>query len=500
MEPIISMTSVSKSFPGVKALQAVDFDLYAGEVHALLGENGAGKSTLVKIISGVYRRDEGGFKYKQEEVDFSAPIEARNAGISIVYQELSLMDNMDIGRNIFLGRESRHRSLGILDKKYIYGQTKHYLQQVKLDVSPYTLVKDLSIAQKQLVEIAKAISLDAEVLIMDEPTSSLSEEEAGNLFEIIEQLKRSGIGIIYISHKMNEISKISDRVTIFRDGQKIETRHTNEITIDEILKKMVGREIAVAEKQRTTGTGERLLQVKGLTGKGRFENISFDLNKGEILGFAGLMGAGRTEVMRTIFGADRLDAGEIVLEGRPLSMKSPRQAIASGIALVPEDRKGQGLFMQLDVMSNITMSSLKGLSRYSVINHKARRKIAGEMIERMKVKTPHMEQKIGLLSGGNQQKCILGRCILIQPKVLIFDEPTRGIDIGAKAEIYKLMSDLAKQGIGIIVVSSELPEIIAVSDRVIIMNEGHITATLAEGDITQDNIIKYMVGGAMQNG
>ncbi|RHW32855.1 sugar ABC transporter ATP-binding protein [Neobacillus notoginsengisoli] len=488
------MKAISKTFPGVKALQDVDFDLLPGEVHALLGENGAGKSTLVKIISGVYQKDHGEFVYKGKSIHFSSPLEAREAGISTVYQELSLMEHMDIGRNIFLGREGQNRILGILDKKRIYKDSMQYLKKVKLNISPYTLVKNLSIAEKQLVEIAKAISFNAEVIIFDEPTSSLSEEEANNLFILIEELKKSGIGIIYISHKMSEIAKISDRITVFRDGKKIATKYTKEITIDEVLKMMVGREISLMEKKIIENTNGELLRVKNLSKKDSFQDISFYLNKGEILGFAGLVGAGRTEVMRAIYGADKLDSGEIMIDNKLVHIKNPHQAIAKGIVLVPEDRKGQGLFLNLGVDKNITISSLKDVSRFKVVNNKKNQDIAKKTVEKMNVKTPTIHQQISLLSGGNQQKCILGRCILLNPKVLIFDEPTRGIDVGAKSEIYKLMFELAEQGIGIIVVSSELPEIMAVSDRVVVMHEGKITGELKEDQINQENIINYMVG------
>lgn len=500
MEPLIKMTKINKEFPGVKALQDVDFELLPGEIHALLGENGAGKSTLIKIISGAYAKNSGKFLYKGKEVDFTEPIQAQNLGISTIYQELSLMSNMDIGRNIFLGRESTSRKTQILDKRQIYTESAKFLRKVGLKVSPRTKIKDLSVAQRQLVEIAKAISFKTEVLIMDEPTSSLSKEETENLFKIIEKLKESGVGIIYISHKMDEIKRIADRVTVFRDGQKIGTLTKEEIDSDVILKMMVGRELKITKKRsRKTNYENILLEVKNLNKTGVVNNINFKLYEGEILGFAGLVGAGRTELARMIFGADSFDNGKIYIKGKAVNIKSPEEAIKQGIGLVPEDRKDQGLMLNMNVEQNITITSLKAMSNGNIIDKKAQRTQAQKTVNTLKVKTPSLLQKIKFLSGGNQQKGILGRWLLTNPKILILDEPTRGIDIGAKTEIYNIMIDLAESGVGIIMISSELPEIINVSDRVIVMHEGDITANLTGDDINQETIMKYALGGKLKS-
>jgi ABC-type sugar transport system ATPase subunit len=490
---LVEVQNISKRFPGVQALKNVSLQIERGTVHALVGENGAGKSTLMKILAGLYRPEEGKIIFNGKEAVFHNASEALERGISTIYQELLLCPNLTVAENIFLGREPTQ---GIFLSNEMIARCQRELDRIGFtDLKPTTKVSSLTVAQKQLVEIAKALTLDSSLIIMDEPTSSLTPGEVKHLFQTIRQLKAQDKAIIFISHRIEEVFEIADHVTILRDGELVTSRPIGEVTYDDVVRMMVNRELAVSLSQRyTSNTGEVLLEGRHLTRRGAFQDISFTLHSQEVLGFAGLVGAGRTELMRAIFGIDQLDSGQVFIGGREAKIGSPQQAIRLGLGMATEDRKDDGLFSVLSVRENMTMAHL-GLGPLTAMLGFVRQRKEVDMVRRfvrsMDIRTPSIATPILSLSGGNQQKVILSRWLMTEPKVLILDEPTRGIDVGAKAEIHRLIRQLAQEGRGIIVVSSELPELLAVSDHIIVMREGIMTAQLVTADTTQEEIMTY---------
>lgn len=493
-ENILLMKNISKSFPGVQALQNVNLDLRYGEVHALLGENGAGKSTLLKVLAGIYTADEGEIILEGEKRNITSVEESQKLGISVIHQELCLVPHMTIMENIYLGRE-KTTVTGMVDKKYLNKKAKEVLDSLDINLSPQQKVASLSIADQQMVEIAKAISLDASIIVMDEPTSSLSDKEVASLFKMINKLKQNRVAIIYISHKLDELFKITDRITVLRDGKYIDTVETKTTNRDDLISMMVGRKLTELYAKKENAREENVLEVKNLSRKGVFNDVSFNLRKGEILGFAGLVGAGRSEVMRAVFGVDQYDEGSILIEGNEVKIKKASEAIDVGIALVPENRKEEGLVLINTVRYNMTLCVLKEFIKGMIERKDVEKKLCDEYVGKLEIKTPSIEQTVKNLSGGNQQKVVLAKWIMKHPKILILDEPTRGIDVGAKAEIYNIMSNLTEQGVGIIFISSELPEIVNMSDRVMIMRNGEIAGEVSGADINQENIMKYATGG-----
>jgi len=497
MTELIRMSGIEKRFPGVHALRNVQFDLRAGEVHALMGENGAGKSTLMKILSGVYTRDEGEVLVDNTVVDFTSPRDAQDAGINIIHQELSLMRDLNAAQNIFIGREPR-LSFGRLDEAALNRQAADIFRSMNLKMDPLTPVESLTIARQQMVEIAKALSYQSKVLIMDEPTAALNDAEIEELFIIIRRLRDEGVGIIYISHKMDELKRIADRVTVMRDGAWVGTVDAASTPVSEIITMMVGREVDDARLEvPDLSNADLALEVDGLNRGNEIVDVSFSLKKGEILGFAGLMGAGRTEVARAIFGADRIDSGSIRVMGKPVRIRSPEDAVRAGIGYLSEDRKQFGLATGLDVSTNVALASIAHFtSSIGTLDDAAMRRSAREYIDSLEIRTPSEHQEVRLLSGGNQQKVVIAKWLLRDSDILIFDEPTRGIDVGAKAEIYKLLAELARQGKAIIMISSELPEVLRLSHRIAVMCEGRMTGILPGATATQEEIMELSIQSA----
>ncbi|WP_273319974.1 sugar ABC transporter ATP-binding protein [Vallitalea guaymasensis] len=491
-DSLVLMEGIDKSFPGVKALDNCKFQLLKGEIHALIGENGAGKSTLMKILTGVYKKDAGRIFYKDEEINITNPRMARDLGISIIHQELNLMPDLTVAQNIFIGKEPKKCLNLFLDNKEINDKASELLNQMNLSISPEEKVENLSVAKQQMVEIAKALSYNSDVLIMDEPTAALTELEIEELFSIIKELKEKGVGIVYISHRMEELKQICDRVTVMRDGSYIDTKNMNEVTIDKIINMMVGRELYVSAPEEITHSDEVVLEVNNLNQGNKVKDVSFKLKKGEILGFAGLMGAGRTEVARAIFGADKRDSGEILLNNKKIQIKSPKDAVKNGIGYLSEDRKRYGLVLGLDIETNVVMANFSDyINPIGFVKTGKTSKAATESVKELAIKTPGISQEVKNLSGGNQQKVVIGKWLTRDCDILIFDEPTRGIDIGAKGEIYKLLNELASQGKSIIMISSELPEVLRMSHRIIVMCEGRITGELSNEEATQEKIMQY---------
>lgn len=489
---LLKMTGIEKSFPGVKALSDVQFDLCAGEVHALIGENGAGKSTLMKILTGVYTKDAGSIVYQGKEVEITGPKQAQDKGICIIHQELNLMPDLTLAQNMFIGREgTSEKSLFITDR-IINQKAKKIFDSMHLQLDPKTKVGDITVAKQQMVEIAKALTFDSKILVMDEPTAALTESEIKELFKMIVQLKSQGVGIVYISHRMEELFQISDRITVMRDGEYVDTKKTTDTDIDEIIHMMVGRTVYEQPKTKSNvpENAPIVLEAKNLRSK-VVKDVSFNLRKGEILGFAGLMGAGRTETMRLIFGADPKASGEVEIEGAPVEIKSPQDAVQKGIGYLSEDRKRYGLAIGLNVTQNTTMSCLQNYTAGGLINERKEETHTDEFVEKLSIKTPSTRQLVKFLSGGNQQKVVIAKWLANDCNVLIFDEPTRGIDVGAKSEIYKLMNELVAMGKSIIMISSELPELLRMSDRVAVMCEGNLTGVLDIGEASQELIMKY---------
>jgi ribose transport system ATP-binding protein len=488
--PLVSIQNLSKSFPGVKALDNVRFDLMPGEVHALMGENGAGKSTLMKILAGVYRKDSGEVLLDGKPVEIDSPAHAQSLAIGIIHQELHLMGHLTAAQNIYLGREPRKVAGLFLDEEQLNRDAQALFDRMHLALAPTTPIGELTVARQQMVEIAKALSHKSRVLIMDEPTAALNNAEIEDLFRIIRQLKDEGVGIVYISHKMDEIQRIADRVTVMRDGAYIATVPAA-TPMSEVIAMMVGRKLEQAEKTiPDTSANEVLLEVRGLNRGRAIRDVNFSVRRGEILGFAGLMGAGRTEVARAVFGADPIESGEVRVRGQLIRMSSPEDAVQAGIGYLSEDRKHFGLATGMDVESNITLPSLKRWLKWGVfLNRPAIRTISQQMVEKLRIKTPSLTQTAKLLSGGNQQKVVIAKWLVQDCEVLIFDEPTRGIDVGAKSEIYKLLNDLAAQGRAIVVISSELPEVLHLSHRVLVMCEGRITGEVRGDEATQEQLM-----------
>ncbi|MDK2554972.1 sugar ABC transporter ATP-binding protein [Citrobacter youngae] len=492
-ETFLQMSHITKRFPGVLALSNVDFTLRKGEVHALLGENGAGKSTLMKILSGVYQPDEGDIIFENQPVSFANPLSAQSVGITIIHQEFNLFPELTVEDNIFIGREFCKNNRWRLDEKQQRQAAIDILQKLNLNISPDTLVADLTVAQQQMVEIAKAISVNAKILIMDEPTAALTETEIDSLFRVTRLLKEQGTGIVYISHRLEELALIADRATVMRDGQFIATVDYDSVKISDLIAMMVGRDLGnIYPRREPQPQRKPVLEVSGLTRKGVLNNIDFTLHQGEILGFAGLMGAGRTELARAIFGADPIDSGTIKLNGKETVIKDIPDAIQQGISYLTEGRKKEGLALGLSVERNIMLGNYPEYSnRYGNVDSKRCQQTSEEQVKALRIKTPHLEQAALNLSGGNQQKIIIARWVCKDTDILIFDEPTRGIDVGAKLEIYELMNRLVAKGKSIIMISSELPEVLGMCDRILVMRNGRITGELASDDATQEKIMQY---------
>jgi ribose transport system ATP-binding protein len=501
--PILTIKGMSKAFPGVQALDKVNFEAYAGQVTALLGENGAGKSTLMKILSGVYKADEGEICLNGVQIQPQTPHQAQDLGISIIYQEFNLTPNQNVFTNIFLGREPMIKGLlgrlGFVDSSYMRQHSDKLLAQVGARFSNDRLVNNLSVAEQQMVEIAKALSVQSKVIIMDEPTSALGKEEVKVLFDIIQDLKSQGLAIIFITHRLEEVFEVADRAIVFRDGRWAGEVQVAEATTEQIIGLMVGRALDRSQvHERVAATQDVVLEVKNLNRKGVLHNINFELHRGEILGLAGLVGAGRTETVRALFGADRIDTGEIFIDGKQVAIVSPDSAVKAGLALVPEGRQTQGLVLIQTVERNIALPNLDMLSRGYVVNQRKMRQVVQNYVNTLNIRTPSLEQRVLNLSGGNQQKVVLAKWLASNPKVLILDEPTRGIDVGAKAEVYEIMNDLVEQGIGIIMISSEMPEILAISDRILVMYEGRIMGELTRANATQERIMTLASGKVLE--
>lgn len=495
MEKILEMKNISKAFYGVQALNNVDFSVLRGETHILLGENGAGKSTLVKILSGAYHKDAGEIFFDGEQIEISTPLDAQRKGISIIYQEFNLIPGLSVAENIFLGREPV-KGNRLINWRVLNENAKAILDKLHADVSPTALVATLSVAEQQFVEIAKALSFGAKLIIMDEPSATLTPAEIDRLFAVIRDLKRAGVSIIYISHHLDEIFEIGDRVTVLRDGELVATDDIKNVTKDMIIRWMVGRDLTNTYPPRTTTPGEVVLEVQNLSRRGELHDISFHLRRGEILGIAGLVGSGRTELVRALYGADPIDSGEIKLHGRTLAIKTPKQSIKNGIGFLPEDRKQEGLVLEQSVKNNVTLANLVKVVKNGIISGSAEKAAVDEYVRNLGIRTVNQQVLIKNLSGGNQQKVVLAKWLFTDSDILIFDEPTRGIDVGAKYEIYQLMNRLTEQGKSVIMVSSELPEIIGMSDRVLVLHNGRITGEYTRDQFDQELIMKNAAGEA----
>ena len=493
-EVILRMQGIRKTFPGVVALDNVNLDVRSGTVHSLMGENGAGKSTLMKCLIGMYTPDEGTVELAGDIVRFKDTKDGLEHGISMIHQELSPVPEMMVAENIWLGREPRGR-LGLLSPAAMFRKTRELFDEWKIDIDPRARMKDLTVSKQQMVEIAKAISYDAKIIIMDEPTSAIPEREVAHLHGMIKRLTDFGVAIIYITHKMDEVFRISDDITVFRDGKHVGSYPAKELDRDKLIKLMVGRELTDLFPKEEAEIGDVVLSVQGLNRGSVVKDVSFELHRGEILGLAGLMGAGRTEVLETIFGIEKADSGEVVLNGKTLRIKQPSDAIRAGMALLTEDRKLNGIMGVLSVRDNITAAALPRYSPRGVLHVGEMRKDSEDQREKLRIKTPSLSQLIKNLSGGNQQKALISRWLLTVPDVLMIDEPTRGIDVGAKSEIHRLMSMLAQEGKAIIMVSSELPEVLGMSDRILVMHEGRISGELSREEANQESVMHLATGG-----
>jgi ribose transport system ATP-binding protein len=489
-EPVVRLRGVSKEFPGVLAVDGVDLDILAGEVHALAGENGAGKSTLMKILSQVERPNAGEVEISGEPVEFRGPGHAQRLGVAMVYQEFALAPHLSVAANLFLGREPA--SAGFINRRAEKEKATELLERVGLDVDPGRLVSSLTIAEQQRVEIAKALAIEAKIVIMDEPTATLAERETEGLFQVIRDLSSRGISILYISHHLDEIFRIADRVTVMRDGKVVETKPTSELDEEELVNLMVGREVGNLYPKPEAEVGEVLLQAEGITREGVLRNCSFEVRSGEILGFAGLVGAGRTELARAVFGADPIDSGRVELDGRELQIGSPQAAIDAGIGYLTEDRKGAGLALQLGVDQNITLANVP--TKAGFLNLGAEQKTAQDRSEQLDIQTPTIKRNVQLLSGGNQQKVVVAKWLEARARVLFFDEPSRGIDVGAKAEMFGLIGELAKEGRGIVLISSYLPELLNMCDRVVVLRGGEVAGELDREEFSEERIVALATG------
>jgi len=492
---LLKMEKISKSFPGVRALDEVDLEVYEGEVLALVGENGAGKTTLMEILNphpaptGFYKQDSGRIFLRGEEIRPRNPSEAQALGITFIHQHFNLAPNLTVAENIFLGREPhRFKALRIVDREEMQRKTREILDSLGVDISPGALVGGLGMAQRQIVEIAKALSRDASLIIMDEPTSALDRDETERLFSIIRRLKSKGISTIFITHRLEEVFEIADRVIVLRDGKRVGAMNISDADMNTVVRMMVGRELTMFPKEPAE-IGDPIMEVEGLSQDGVLQDISFQLKRGEILGVAGMVGAGRTEMARALFGIDKRDSGRIYIDGQEVRISSPRDALRAGLGLVPEDRQLQGLILLMAVKENITLPGLDRISRWGVINRSKEREIADYYVDKLMIQTPSIHQPVIGLSGGNQQKVVLAKWLALKPRVLVLDEPTRGIDVGAKSDVHALMSEIAGQGIGIVMISSEMPEILGMSDRIIVMAEGRITGEFTREEADQEKIM-----------
>jgi rhamnose transport system ATP-binding protein len=491
--PRLELRQASKSFGRVRALIDGSLTLWPGEVHALLGENGAGKSTLVKILAGVYRPDSGELRIDGAERQFATPAQARDAGIAVIYQEPTLFFDLSIAENIYMGRQPLDR-FGRIDYDAMHREVAALLASLGVDLKPGRLVRGLSIADQQVIEIAKALSLNANVLVMDEPTAALSLPEVERLFAIARKLRDRGVAVLFITHRLEEVFALTQHVTIMRDGAKVFDAPTSALTPQEIVAKMVGRDLATFYPKADVPPGEVMLRVRGLTRRGVFKDISFDVREGEIVALSGLVGAGRSEVARAIFGIDACDAGQVQIAGKTLAMGEPAAAVRAGLALVPEDRRQQGLALELSIARNASMTVLGRLVRFGLISASRETQLAGQWGTRLRLKAGDLNAPVSTLSGGNQQKVVLGKWLATGPKVLIIDEPTRGIDVGAKAEVYGALAELVREGMAVLMISSELPEVLGMADRVLVMHEGRITADIARADATEERIMSAALG------
>ncbi|MCP5519625.1 MAG: sugar ABC transporter ATP-binding protein [Verrucomicrobiales bacterium] len=490
---LLAMRGIGKSFPGVRALDGVDFDLQPGEVHVLLGENGAGKSTLMKILSGACRPDEGEIHLAGQPQRIATPHHAQSLGISTIYQEFNLVPHLPVSANIFLGREPRRAGF-LLDRRAMRRQAARALQELDVAIDPAAPVSTLGVAEQQMIEVTKALSLDARILVMDEPTSALTGGEIETLFAIVRRLRARGVGIVYISHRMEEIFQIGDRVTVLRDGRKVATHRLADVTTADLIREMADRELTEHFPREAVEPGPPVLQVRDLTTRTKLRGVSLELRRGEILGIAGLLGAGRTELARAIFGVDPIRSGEIRVHGCPASLRSPREAIRAGIGLLPEDRRQFGLVLPLSIKHNVSLPNTDRVYPRGLLRTAEERRLAQECVTGLRIKTPHIDQASGNLSGGNQQKVVLGKWLARKSDIFIFDEPTRGIDVGAKVEIYRLMNRLTRDGAGILMISSELPEVLGMSDRILVMREGRITGEFTRSEATQEAVLAAALG------
>ncbi len=495
--PLLEVRQVTKQFPGVLALREVDLTLNRGEVLAVIGENGAGKSTRMKILAGVQPPDEGEIFIDEQPAHLLSVEAALEAGVALIHQELNLADNLTVGANIFLGREPLR--LGLIDHSRVQRESREFLDSVGLEVNPATLVRELPVGKQQMVEIAKALSINARVLIMDEPTSSLSQRETENLFEVIKDLRERGVSIVYISHRLGEVKELADRVSVLRDGENAGELTREYINHNSMVRLMVGRDLSAFYHHTPREPEETVLKVTGLRTPAHPEfELDFDVHAGEIVGLAGLVGAGRTELLQTLFGVTPTLGGSIEIEGKAVNPRTPNEAIAAGIALAPEDRKQQGIILGMAVRENMSLPSLRRDQRNGFLNRQQETDITAEMIDQMSIKTPSAEQVVRFLSGGNQQKVVLGKWLAMEPKLLLLDEPTRGIDIGAKQEIYGLMENLAQRGVAILFVSSEMEEVLGMSDRALVMHEGRLSGELSRDQLSEEAIMQLATGGQLE--
>jgi rhamnose transport system ATP-binding protein len=492
--PILELRQISKSFPGVQALAGVDFDLPHGEVHALVGENGAGKSTLIKIIAGVYAPTSGEIVFNGRPVQILSPRQALEMGIAVIYQESNLYNELTVAENVFMGRQPKKGVLRNIDWDELFNRAQEVFNRIGVEMDVRTKVGGLSTANRQRVEVAKALSQDAKVLVMDEPTAALAKQDVDALFRTVKILRQNRVSIIYISHRLEEVFEIADRVTILRDGRRIDTKPLSEVTPEKLVTMMVGRTLDTLYPKESVVLGEPVLRVSHLTYKTVTKNVSFQLHHGEILGLAGLVGAGRSELAQVLFGIYPAENGEIYIGGKKVEIRSPMQAKSLGVAYVPEDRQRQGLIVPMTVRENISLAYLEHLTKFGFASYRDEEKIAADYVGRLQVRTPSLSQRVINLSGGNQQKIVVSKWLVTRPKVLILDEPTRGIDIGAKAEIHRLMSHLAQEGLGILMISSELPEILGMSDRILVMRKGVIAGEYSRAEATQEGIISTAMG------
>ncbi|WOS66373.1 sugar ABC transporter ATP-binding protein [Sinorhizobium fredii] len=489
-EYLLTAEGVRKEFPGVVALDDVEFKLKRGTVHALMGENGAGKSTLMKILAGIYHPDQGEVKLKGVGIQLKSPLDALENGIAMIHQELNLMPFMTVAENIWIRREPKNR-FGFVDHGEMHRMTAKLFERLKINIDPEIEVRHLSVASRQMVEIAKAVSYESDVLIMDEPTSALTEREVAHLFEIIRDLRSQGIGIVYITHKMNELFEIADEFSVFRDGKYIGTHASSQVTRDDIIRMMVGREITQMFPKEEVPIGDVVLSVKNLTLNGVFQDVSFDVRAGEILGVAGLVGSGRSNVAETLFGVTPASSGTIAIDGKELVIDNPNTAIRNRMAFLTEDRKDTGCLLILDILENMQVAVLQDrFVKRGFVSEKEITAACEEMSRKLRVKTPNLQERIENLSGGNQQKVLIGRWLLTNPHILILDEPTRGIDVGAKAEIHRLVTELARNGVAVIMISSEMPEVLGMSDRIMVMHEGRVTGFLDRAEATQIKVME----------